>query len=63
MSKTYELISESLNEIINDLEENDGKNLKREKISIENNKMKSLYDKKLYDMSYQEKIFEQSIMK
>jgi len=63
MSKTYELISESLNEIINDLEENDGKNLKREKISIENNKMKSLYDKKLYDMNYQEKIFEQSIMK
>ena len=32
MSKAYELISESLNEIIRDLEENDGKNLKREVI-------------------------------
>ena len=34
MSKAYELIYESLNEIINDLEENDGKNLKRETILI-----------------------------
>ena len=35
MSKAYEMISESLNEIIKDLEENDGKNLKRESLSIE----------------------------
>lgn len=33
MSKAYDMISESLNEIIKDLEENDGKNLKREVIS------------------------------
>ncbi|MBR0061147.1 MAG: hypothetical protein IJP68_06665 [Selenomonadaceae bacterium] len=35
MSKAYEMISESLNEIIKDLEETDGKNLKRESLSIE----------------------------
>ena len=35
MSKAYEMISESLNEIIKDLEENDGKNLKRESLSVE----------------------------
>ena len=34
MSKAYDLISESLNEIITDLEENDGKNLKRETVSL-----------------------------
>ena len=34
MSTAYEMISESLNEIIKDLEENDGKNLKRESLSI-----------------------------
>ena len=34
MTKTYEPIAESLNEIINDLEKNDGKNLKRESLSI-----------------------------
>ena len=33
MSKAYDMISESLNEIIKDLEENDGKNLKREVVS------------------------------
>ena len=33
MSKTYDLIAASLNEIINDLEATDGKNLKRETIS------------------------------
>lgn len=35
MSKAYEMISESLKEIIADLEENDGKNLKREVITNE----------------------------
>lgn len=34
MSKAYEMIAESLNEIITDLEENDGKNLKRETASL-----------------------------
>lgn len=34
MSKAYDLISESLNEIITDLEENDGKNLRRETVSL-----------------------------
>ena len=34
MTKTYELIAESLNEMINDLEKNDGKNLKRESLSL-----------------------------
>ena len=34
MTKTYELIAESLNEIINDLEKNDGKNLKCESLSL-----------------------------
>ena len=34
MSKAYEMISESLNEIIKDLGETDGKNLKRESLSV-----------------------------
>lgn len=34
MTKTYDLIAESLNEIINDIEKNDGKNLKCESLSI-----------------------------
>ena len=35
MSKAYDMIFESLNEIINDLEENDGKNLNREVVTKE----------------------------
>lgn len=35
MSKAYDMIRESLNEIISDLEETGGKNLKREVISAE----------------------------
>ena len=35
MSKAYELIMDSLNEIITDLEETGGKNLKRETLSVE----------------------------
>ncbi len=38
LSKAFEMISESLNEIIDDLEKNDGKNLKRETLSIEESK-------------------------
>ena len=59
MSKAYDLISESLNEIINDLEENDGKNLKREMISIKKYETKNLSDKKAYNINNQEKFFEQ----
>ena len=33
MSKAFEMISESLNEIIEDLEKNDGKTLNRETLS------------------------------
>jgi|GEM_PF-1798153 len=35
MSKAFEMISESLNEIIEDLEKNDGKNLNREVLTKE----------------------------
>lgn len=34
MSKAYEMIAESLNEIISDLEETGGENLKREKMEL-----------------------------
>ena len=43
MSKAYDMISESLNEIISDLEENDGKNLKREVISKEKSETKKIF--------------------
>lgn len=35
MSKSFEMIMDSLNEIITDLEENDGQNLKHEVLSRE----------------------------
>ena len=60
MSKAYDLISESLNEIINDLEENNGKNLKRETISVKKYETKNLFEKKAYNMNHEEKFFEQS---
>ena len=62
MSKAYELIYESLNEIINDLEENDGKNLKRETILIKKNESKQLTDKKVRKINFDEKFFEQAMM-
>ena len=43
MSKAYEMISESLNEIIKDLEENVGKNLKREVMSKEKLEQKKIF--------------------
>ena len=43
MSKAYEMISESLNEIIKDLEENDGKNLKREVFIKEKSEPKKIF--------------------
>lgn len=63
MTKAYEMISESLNEIINDLEENDGKNLKRETISIKKYETKNLSEKKIHNMDYQENLFEQSAIR
>ena len=42
MSKAYEMISESLNEIIEDLEKNSGKNLNREILTIDAEKKKFL---------------------
>lgn len=43
MSNAYEMISESLNEIIKDLEENDGKNLKREVLIKEKSESKKIF--------------------
>ena len=63
MSKAYDLISESLNEIIKDLEENDGKNLSRETISIKKYETKNLSEKKAYNINHQENFFEQSAIK
>ena len=45
MSKAFELISDSLNEIIEDFEKNDGKNLKRETLTLEKKKIDA---KKVY---------------
>ena len=42
MSKAYDMISESLNEIIKDLEENEGKNLKREVVSKKKSETKKI---------------------
>lgn len=39
MSKAFEMISESLNEIIDDLEKNDGKNLNREIVTLKERKI------------------------
>lgn len=54
MSKAYEMISESLNEIIEDLEKTDGKNLKREVLSLEVEE-KKIPEKNFYN---DEKYFE-----
>ena len=52
MSKAYEMISESLNEIIEDLEKNGGTNLKREilTLEVENKKIpeKNFYNSEKY---------------
>lgn len=42
MSKAYDMIFESLNEIIKDFEENDGKNLKREVVTKEKRDTKKI---------------------
>ena len=47
MSKAFEMISESLNEIIEDFEKNYGKNLTRETFSIKLEENKKLNDKKI----------------
>lgn len=57
MSKAFEMISESLNEVIQDLEKTGGKNLKRDILEIE------VEDKKIPDKKFRErsneKYFEQ----
>ena len=60
MSKAYDMISESLNEIIKDLEENDGKNLKREVVSKKKSETKKIFvaDSK----NFVEQRFEQRIL-
>ncbi len=61
MSKAYEMISESLNELIYDLEVNDGKNLKREVMSAEEiTTQETLTEQKVYRQpsgSRSEKVF------
>ena len=59
MSKAYEMISESLNELIKDLEENDGKNLKRETVSVADEDKKNPI--KTYKINSDERYFEQTI--
>ena len=59
MSKAYEMISESLNEIIKDLEENDGKNLKREVIIKEKSEPKKIFIKD--NQNFSEKFIEPAI--
>ncbi len=58
MSTAYEMISESLNEIIKDLEENNGKNLKRETLSAEIQKKKTIPIKKVIKQDSINKFFE-----
>ena len=58
MSTAYEMISESLNEIIKDLEENDGKNLKRETLSLKTSETKETATKKISNQSSEENFFE-----
>ncbi|MBR5913736.1 MAG: hypothetical protein IKZ58_05200 [Selenomonadaceae bacterium] len=58
MSKAFEMISESLNEIIEDLEKNDGKNLKRETLSIEEEKKDA---KKFYVTKASDNYFNQAV--
>lgn len=60
MSKAYEMISESLNEIIKDLEETDGKNLKRETLSLKVSETKENAPKKFLSQSSTEIFFEAS---
>ena len=59
MSKAYEMISESLNELIKDLEEHDGKNLKRETVSITDEDKKNPVKK--YKIGSDERYIEQTI--
>ena len=59
MSKAYEMISESLNEIIKDLEENDGKNLKREVVIKEKSEPKKIFVKD--NQNFSENLIEPAI--
>ena len=57
MSQAFEMISESLNEIIQNLEQDDGKNLKREILTT---KIEKNFPKKDFRNHSDEKFFEQS---
>ena len=61
MGKAYEMISESLNELILDLEVNDGKNLKREVMTTEKiTTQETLTESKVYrqpSFSRSEKVY------
>jgi len=58
MSKAFEMISESLNEIIEDLEKNGGKNLKREILTTKD--APKVDAKKFYNSTPTKKFFEQT---
>lgn len=62
MSKAYEMISESLNEIIRDLEETGGKNLKREVIATEKTTKRETASKNKSSRQSSEKNFTEPIM-
>ena len=51
MSKAFDMIFESLNEIIKDFEENDGKNLKREVVTKEKPEQKKILVKDTQNFS------------
>ena len=59
MSKAFEMISESLNEIIEDLEKNNGKNLNSETLSIKLDDKIRVNETKIHE---KEKFFEQAVI-
>ena len=58
MSKAFEMISDSLSEIIEDLEKNDGKNLKREVLTLKEEK--NFDAEKLYSSNSTNHFFNQT---
>ena len=59
MSEAYEMISESLNEIIEDLEKNDGRNLNRETLSKKFEDKSKIAETKIFK---EEKFFESTVI-
>jgi len=56
MSKAYELIAESLNEIIEDFEKNNGKNLNRKTLTEEKN-ISAKFEKNSFNHSRNKNFF------